>query len=264
MPPRKALPASKAPAAPAERRANGVPKRAVAESRARPARTPARRPAPSKRAQPPNRRDQTNNRRDDIIRAAAETFYRKGYDGTTTQDIADTVGMLKGSLYYYISAKEDLLYEIIDEVHVRLAGNLDVVAAMDGDPLTRIWALVHHNVIGNAENLINSAVFFRDFSSLTGRRRKHIIALRDKGDTMLRELIQEVQAAGSARPDVDAKLAATAINTMCNALYHWYRPDGALTPEAVARSYADLAVASVSARADLVAAARDNALAATA
>jgi AcrR family transcriptional regulator len=203
----------------------------------------------------------SGDRRADIIRAAAETFYRKGYDATTTQDIAEAVGMLKGSLYYYIKAKEDMLYEIIDGVHKRLARNLDVVREMDGDPLTRMWTLVHHNVIGNAENLINSAVFFRDFSSLATRRRKHIIALRDRGDSMMRELIQEALDAGLARPDVDAKLAATAINTMCNSLYQWYKADGALTPEAVARNYADLAVASVSARPELLVAARDAALA---
>jgi AcrR family transcriptional regulator len=201
-------------------------------------------------------RERGNARRNDIIRAAAETFYRKGYGATTTQDIADAVGMLKGSLYYYITAKEDLLYEIIDEVHELLAKNLDVVAAMDGDPLARIWTLVHHNVIGNAQNLINSAVFFRDFSALTGRRRKHIIALRDKGDAMLRELIVEGQRAGLIRGDVDPKLAATAINTMCNALYHWYRPEGELTPDEVAQSYADLAVASLTANPKKVVAAR--------
>lgn len=198
------------------------------------------------------------------MRAAAETFFRKGYDATTTQDIADTVGMLKGSLYYYISSKEDLLYEIISEVHTRLAGNLDVVEAIDAEPMARIWALVYTNVIGNAENLINSAVFFHDFGALSGRRRKHILELRDKGDTMMRDLIQEVQSAGAARPGVDAKLAATAVNTMCNALYQWYRPAGALQPTDVATSYADLAVASIAARPKLVDTARRAALAALA
>ncbi|MCU1504752.1 MAG: Transcriptional regulator, TetR family [Ilumatobacteraceae bacterium] len=260
MPTRKVPPAAKVTRAAAERRtANG--QRTAASRSAAAVKAPTRRQAATKRSAVAGTGDQPTNRRDDIVRAAAETFYRKGYDATTTQDIADTVGMLKGSLYYYITAKEDLLYEIIDEVHVRLASNLDVVAAMAGDPLTRIWALVHHNVIGNAENLINSAVFFRDFGALTGRRRKHIIALRDKGDTMLRELIQEAQAAGAARPGVDAKLTGTAINTMCNALYHWYRPEGALAPEAVAQSFADLAVASICARPSMVAAARQKALA---
>jgi AcrR family transcriptional regulator len=218
--------------------------------------------AKARQSSTPKQQDRTGSRRNDIVRAAAETFYRKGYDATTTQDIAESVGMLKGSLYYYISAKEDLLYEIIDEVHEVWAKNLERNEIMQGDPLTRIWAFVHNNVIGTAMNLVNSAVFFRDFGALTGRRREHILALRDLHDNSLRELIREGQADGLVRKGVDAKLAATGILTMCNSLYHWYRPDGVLTAEAVADAYADMAVASLTARPELLASSRKRAKAA--
>ncbi|MGD9995547.1 MAG: TetR/AcrR family transcriptional regulator [Ilumatobacteraceae bacterium] len=199
-------------------------------------------------------------RREEIVRAAAETFYRKGYDATTTQDIAEAVGMLKGSLYYYISAKEDLLYEIISEVHEVWANNLKRHEIMDGEPLTRIWAFVHNNVVGNAENLVNSAVFFRDFSALTGQRRKHILALRDVHDNTLREMIREGQTMGQVRASVDPKVAATGILTMCNALYHWYRPDGALSVDDVAVQYADLVVSGLATQTKMLDRARHEAL----
>ncbi len=195
------------------------------------------------------------------MRAAAETFYRKGYDATTTQDIAEAVGMLKGSLYYYISAKEDLLYEIINEVHEVWASNLKRHEIMDGEPLTRIWAFVHNNVVGNAENLVSSAVFFRDFSALTGQRRKHILALRDVHDDTLRQMIREGQSTGSVRKAVDPKVAATGILTMCNALYHWYRPDGALSAEDVAIQYADIAVGGLATKTELLERSRAEAMA---
>jgi AcrR family transcriptional regulator len=232
----------------------------------RPTKAGAKRPnahAPARRGHA-GTEERGNSRRNEIVRAAAETFYRKGYDATTTQDIAAAVGMLKGSLYYYISAKEDLLYEIIDEVHEVWAKNLERNEIMVGDPLTRIWAFVHNNVIGNAENLVNSAVFFRDFNALAGRRREHILALRDLHDNTLRDLIREGQAAGQVREDVDPKVAATGILTMCNALYHWYRPDGELTPEQVSIAYADLAVAAVASNTKLLSGARSRALKAAA
>jgi len=50
---------------------------------------------------------------DEIVHAAASIFYEKGYEGTSLQDIAGAVGLLKGSIYYYIKTKEDLLYEIV-------------------------------------------------------------------------------------------------------------------------------------------------------
>ena len=195
------------------------------------------------------------------MRAAAETFYRKGYDATTTQDIAEAVGMLKGSLYYYISAKEDLLYEIISEVHEVWATSLERHEIMDGEPLARIWAFVHDNVVGNALNLVNSAVFFRDFSALTTQHRKHILELRDLHDYTLRELIRVGQEAGQVRADVDPKVAATGVLTMCNALYHWYHPDGALTAEDVATQYADLAVGGIAKTTELLERSRAEALA---
>jgi AcrR family transcriptional regulator len=40
-------------------------------------------------------------------------FYEKSYEGASLQDIASAVGLLKGSIYYYIDTKEDLLFEMV-------------------------------------------------------------------------------------------------------------------------------------------------------
>ena len=53
----------------------------------------------------------------ELIEVATDVFYAKGYDAASLQDIADRLGMLKGSLYYYIQSKEDLLYDVIKTVH---------------------------------------------------------------------------------------------------------------------------------------------------
>ena len=55
---------------------------------------------------------------DEIIHAAASIFYEKGYEATSLQDIASAVGLLKGSIYYYIDTKEDLLYELVIRAQV--------------------------------------------------------------------------------------------------------------------------------------------------
>lgn len=52
-----------------------------------------------------------------LIESAAEIFRDHGYDGTSLQQIADAVGILKGSLYHYIKSKEDLLFAIIKRNH---------------------------------------------------------------------------------------------------------------------------------------------------
>ena len=42
-------------------------------------------------------------------------FRTKGYHAATVRDIADEVGILKGSLYHHFDSKEDLLYLVVKE-----------------------------------------------------------------------------------------------------------------------------------------------------
>lgn len=195
-----------------------------------------------------------------ILKVAAETFYTQGYENTSTQDIADGVGMLKGSLYYYISSKEDLLYEIINEMHEVWTANIEKNTLPDEEALTRIWVFAYNNIIGNTTMLINSALFARDFRSLSTARRKRILSLRDTHDDTLRNMIHAVQAEGHARDGIDVKVSALAILTMCNNIYQWYRTDGPLSPEAVAETYADLCVAAIAGEPELVGKARARGL----
>src|ERR1700750_2985463 len=55
-------------------------------------------------------------RQREIYDVAARVFHEKGYEQTSMDDIADAVGLLKGSLYHYINSKEDLLYGIAQAV----------------------------------------------------------------------------------------------------------------------------------------------------
>jgi AcrR family transcriptional regulator len=54
-------------------------------------------------------------KRDEIIQVAAKLFRSSGYVETSMKDIADGVGILKGSLYYHFSSKEELLNEVVNK-----------------------------------------------------------------------------------------------------------------------------------------------------
>src|SRR5205085_11393735 len=81
-------------------------------------------------------------RQKQIVDAAAEIFCRQGYEQTSTQEIAEAVGMLKGSLYHYIASKEDILYAIVSDVHRGTELSIDRVRSLEGTPLMRIRAFV--------------------------------------------------------------------------------------------------------------------------
>jgi len=194
-------------------------------------------PVGARRSRPPRRR------RQEILEAAAGVFHAKGYKATSIQDIADAVGILKGSLYYYITSKEDLLFEILQDVHEQGLRNLERIDGVEGTPLQKIRAFVTVHVTHNAENLVKMAVFFHDFRSLSTERREIILAERDLYDQHLRQLIAAAQQDGSVCPDLDPKLTSIEILGMMNWIYHWYRPSGSLSVSALADSMADFVVA---------------------
>ena len=52
--------------------------------------------------------------RDDIIEKAMNTFWLKGYEGTSLKDLLDSTGLQKGSLYNTFKSKEDLFLLCLD------------------------------------------------------------------------------------------------------------------------------------------------------
>ncbi|MBP1995913.1 TetR/AcrR family transcriptional regulator [Paenibacillus eucommiae] len=53
-----------------------------------------------------------NDKKLQIMEAAVKSFADKGYHATSIHVIAESIGMAKGSLYFYFSSKEDLLVSI--------------------------------------------------------------------------------------------------------------------------------------------------------
>src|ERR1700684_2126686 len=69
-----------------------------------------------------------------MIEVAAQIFYDRGYDATSIQEIADRLGLLKGSLYHYISSKEDILWTIILRQHRSALALAERIREMDAPP----------------------------------------------------------------------------------------------------------------------------------
>jgi AcrR family transcriptional regulator len=55
------------------------------------------------------------NRRVHLVRAAAKLFRKKGFDATSTRDIAAAVGMQSGSPFYHFKSKGELLFAVMEE-----------------------------------------------------------------------------------------------------------------------------------------------------
>jgi AcrR family transcriptional regulator len=179
------------------------------------------------------------NRQADVTRAAAEIFWEKGYRAASIQDVADKVGVLKGSLYYYIESKEDLLWRVVEDVHAQSTQILEEARALDASPLERIRVYIARHVEWYLSNVKEVSVFFREWRHLSGERLRAVKALRRGYERVIRDLIAEAQDAGEASADIDLKYASFYVLAAVNAVPDWYRPGGD-SPARIAEAYAEM------------------------
>jgi len=176
----------------------------------------------------------------EIVNVAAELFHDQGYAETSIEDIANVLGILKGSVYHYIHTKEDLLFAIIEEIHARTDAKSVEVAEFDGDIVDKLELFIDVHMRDAGELTSKVAVFFTDYRSLPAERRRQVQERRDNYEALLRNLIEEGQASGQFIPGIDSRLAAIGILQMLNGTYQWYRPQGRQSMEEVTHEFKKL------------------------
>lgn len=145
----------------------------------------------------------------EVLDAAVEVFCERGYAAATVQDVADKLGILKGSLYYYIETKEDLLYRAVMAVHSGAEAVMDAVAAQPLGPLERLDLYVRRQVEHNLTNYKIMTVYFNDVAQLSKPRRREVLARRARDKEFIVALIRAAQAGGLASslpPELGADL----------------------------------------------------------
>lgn len=179
------------------------------------------------------------NKQSEIQEAAIRLFQQKGYHATSMQDIADAVGLQKGSLYHYISSKEDLLVAIIHDAIAQYNARLDEVRRMDLPVRERLELALRHHLKGIADNLGMLTIFLRESYAVNPDQQELLASESARYNQMFEELFSEGIATGEIR-DLDPKLATRTMLGACNWFYRWYRPDGPLSMEQLSDFFVDL------------------------
>jgi TetR/AcrR family transcriptional regulator, cholesterol catabolism regulator len=205
-------------------------------------------PRPPARRRSPGRPDRRAARREQVLDTAARMFFERGYEATTTTEIGAELGLLKGSVYYYISSKEDLLYEIVEQYHRDTRTYFDRIEASDAPPLEKLRELITTETAHTATNLTRSSLFYTEWRSLSEERQRTIVAERARHEQAVLAWITEAREAGAVRADLDPEIATYAIFGMVNSAYRWFRPDGRLTAEEIGREFCELVLSGLEVR----------------
>ncbi|WP_044641913.1 TetR/AcrR family transcriptional regulator [Risungbinella massiliensis] len=95
-------------------------------------------------------------RKNEILDAADELFGQKGFDGTSTNDILEKVGIARGTLYYHFKSKEDIMDALIERYSVRLFDTAQEIAADKSIPVVEriIRVVMSMNLSGESSEEI--------------------------------------------------------------------------------------------------------------
>jgi AcrR family transcriptional regulator len=175
-------------------------------------------------------------RKSELTRQAARLFAEKGYHGTSIGDLAEAMGVQKGSLYAHIESKADLLWEVARDGAVAFHAAIDAVPD-DLPPVEKIRLALRGHLRVVAEQLDVATVFIREWRYLEGDRREQFVAERRRYEERFRTLFREGRELGDLRTDLDDGTATLLALSAANWAYTWLH-SGVDTDELADRYFA--------------------------
>lgn len=173
------------------------------------------------------------------MEASVALFSQKGYHGTTVRDIAQSSGMLSGSLYAHFAGKEEILFAIVERAAMQFLEVLEPIAAGPGKAAEKLRAALtaHLQVVAQSRDV--ATIFLHEWQALSPERREQVMAWRKRYEDLLGAIIREGVESGEFRA-ADETFARLLVLSAANWAYQWYSPSGPLGPEAVAERFSDL------------------------
>ncbi len=187
------------------------------------------------------------NKQTDIIAAAARLFSDKGYHAATVQDIADEVGILKGSLYHHVRSKEELLYLVIKEPIGRLYRTVQEIVESELPAGERLRRAAAAHVQALHDHYPHLFVYLRESDDVQRRFRATTRLSPKIYEHLWQQILRHGVESGEFRDDIDVKVVSYGLLGMLNWLYKWYRPHGRLSPAEIADQFASLASGGIAA-----------------
>jgi AcrR family transcriptional regulator len=168
----------------------------------------------------PYKAKKRDRRRDQVMEAAAAVFAEKGYHEATTKDIADRLGILPGSLYYYIDSKEAALVEVCRRHGRVFNANLRELLARDLPIADKVREGIALHLRNNRLDLVYSFAFSR--RALPDAVLPEMKALSREYQRLWEQIFRRAVAAGELAPDFDSHVATMALLALCNGAIDWY------------------------------------------
>lgn len=167
-----------------------------------------------------------------VLEAALSAFWKKGYQSTTTREIAMAVGLSVAGVYVYFDSKSDLLAEIVEDSHSRLVEMLNGVATRESSPTARLSDLVATFSATSAREHCTALVAERELGLLDGETLERVRQQRTHIFNLIRETIVDgIRSGEFLAAEEETHDLVFAVVAISKDLARWYKPNGPLTPD---------------------------------
>ncbi|MDI7742037.1 TetR/AcrR family transcriptional regulator [Lysinibacillus fusiformis] len=176
-----------------------------------------------------------------IIKESIDLFDKKGFSKTSIQDIVDTIGVTKGTFYYYFKSKQELLMDIhLNYIKELLKEQVDILKdeyISCQEKMKKLIYLIIQNIKVHGKS---ARVFTREVRHLDEEQLILVNSYRREFRINLQKLIEEGIEKGEFRDQKRSDIVIFGILGMVNRSYNWYNPDGEVSEEELVNIYMDL------------------------
>lgn len=167
-----------------------------------------------------------------LLQVAVGVFNERGYDGTSMEELARTLGITKSAIYHHVRSRDELLALALDRALDGLFAAAAEAEALDGRAIDRL----EHLVLASVAVLVDRLPFVTLLLRVRGNTEVERAALqrRRELDRLVARLAGQAAAEGDLRADIEPAVTARLLFGLVNSLVEWYRPGGGLVPAQLA------------------------------
>ncbi|NLO20711.1 MAG: TetR/AcrR family transcriptional regulator [Syntrophomonadaceae bacterium] len=149
--------------------------------------------------------EKTVNKRERILLAAVEVFTRRGYNSARMEEIAETAGIGKGTLYEYFDSKLQLFNEMIIKSWEEYTNSLTADSIHQLSFEDTIREIIKGHFTFSKKNKKLARILFWDTEIMDEELREWMHRRKTEQEKLIEQMVSRAVAAGEIKP-VDTML----------------------------------------------------------